>query len=160
MPAHTDTRRSQYPLSSAQLGGRRISPAEDRLYVIAIRVEHEGGVVAWPAKTERTVIGPAPLQGGRAEGVDLRAVSGREGCVLPHTMWVKAINPEDGVIDTVTDSISPVVFGKLHHSAEAKHTQSCIVKGGGAGDVCDSNAGVVDHYGVVHPIWVAEVLSV
>ena len=99
---------------------RHTSPAEDRLYVVAIRVEHEGGVVARPAKTGRTVIGPAPLQGGRVEGVDLGAVSGREGSVLPHTMWVKAINPEDGVIDTVTDSISPVVFGKLHHSAEAQ----------------------------------------
>ena len=73
---------------------------------------------------------------------------------------MKAINPEDGVIDTVTDSVSPVVFGKLHHSAEAERTQSCIVKGGGAGDVRDSNAGVVDHYGVVHLVWVAEVLSV
>ena len=159
MPAHASYPSFAIPALIGSVGGRRTSPAEDCLYV-AIRVEHEGGVVARPAKTGRTVIGPAPLQGGRVEGVDLGAVSGREGSVLPHTMWVKAINPEDGVIDTVTDSISPVVFGKLHHSAEAKHTQSCIVKGGGAGDVCDSNAGVVDHYGVVHPIWVAEVLSV
>ena len=80
--------------------------------------------------------------------------------MLPHAVWVKAVNPVNGVIDTITNAIGPVVFGKLHHPAEAKHTQSCIVKGGGAGDVRDSNAGVVDHYGVVHPIWVAEVLSV
>ena len=117
---------------------RHTSPAEYRLHVVAIRIEHEGGVVAWPAKTGRTVIGPAPLQGGRVEGVDLSSVSGRERCVLSHAMWVKAINPEDGVIDTITNAIRPVVFGKLHHPTEAKHTQSCIVKGGGAGDVRDS----------------------
>ena len=66
-------------------------------------------------------------------------------------MWVKAVNPEDGVTDTITNAIRPVVFGKLHHPAEAKHTQSCIVKGGGAGDVRDSNPGVVNHCGVLHP---------
>jgi len=75
---------------------RYTSPAEDRLYVVAIRIEHEGGVVAWPAKTGRTVIGPALLQGGRVEGVDHSSVSGRERCMLPHAMWVKAVNPEDG----------------------------------------------------------------
>ena len=76
------------------------------------------------------------------EGVDLSSVSGRERCVLSHAMWVKAVNPEDGVIDTITNAIRPVVFGKLHHPAEAKHTQSCIVKGGGVGDVRDSNPSV------------------
>ena len=43
---------------------------------------------------------------------------------------VKAINPEDGVIDTITDAIRRVVFGNLHHPAAAEHTQSRIVKGG------------------------------
>jgi hypothetical protein len=46
-------------------------------------------------------------------------------------MWVKPVNPEDGIIYTITNTIGPVVFGKLHHPAEAKHTQSCIVKGDG-----------------------------
>ena len=64
-------------------------------------------------------------------------------------MWVKPVNPEDGIIYTITNTIGPVVFGKLHHPAEAKHTQSCIVKGGGAGDVGDANAGVVDHCGIL-----------
>jgi len=136
------------------------SPAEDRLYVVAIRVQYEGGVVARPTKTGRTIIGPAFLQGGRVEGVDVSAVSGREGCVLLHAMWVKAVNPKDGVIDTVTDAIRPVVFGKLHHSAEAKYTQSCIVKGGGAGDVRESKPGVVNHRSVLHPSHGCRVLPV
>ena len=73
---------------------------------------------------------------------------------------VNAVNPVNGVIDTITNAIGPVVFGKLHHPAEAKHPQICIVKGGGAGDVRDSNAGVVDHCGVLHLIWAAGVLPV
>jgi len=55
------------------------------------------------------------------------------------------------VIDTIPNAVRPVVFGKLHHPAEAKHTQSCIVKGGGAGDVHDSNPSVVNHCCVPHP---------
>jgi hypothetical protein len=65
----------------------------ERPHVVAVRIEHEGGIVArWVtcrrvAKPGRTVIGPAGLQGGRVEGVDLGAASGREGGMLPRTKW-------------------------------------------------------------------------
>ena len=77
--------------------------AEDRLYVIAVRIEHEGGIVArritfgGATKPRRAIIGPARLQGGRAKGVDLGTVPGHEGRMLLHVMWVKAVDPEDRV---------------------------------------------------------------
>ena len=80
--------------------------AEDRLYVIAVRIVHEGGVIARRVtfggftKPGRAVIGPTRLQGGRVEGVDLGAAPGREGRMLLHAIWVKAVNPENRIIDT------------------------------------------------------------
>jgi hypothetical protein len=85
---------------------------EDRLYVVAVGIEHEGSVVAGRvtgggvAKPGRAVIGPARLQGGRVEGVDLSAAPGGEGCMLPRAMGVKTVNPEHWVIDTITDAPS------------------------------------------------------
>src|SRR5882757_9591980 len=55
--------------------GYRLDLAEDRLHVVAVRIEHEGGVVArrvtfgGVAKTRRPIVGPACLQSGRVEGV-------------------------------------------------------------------------------------------
>jgi hypothetical protein len=83
------------------------------------------------------------------EGVDLSADPGREGRMLLHAMRVKAVNPEDWVIDTIADVIGPILLGNLHDPAEAERPQSRIVKGGGTGDVRDSNARVVDHCGVL-----------
>src|SRR5438552_10732577 len=65
--------------------------------------------------------------------------------MLLHAMWVKAVNPENRVIDPIANAISPVVLGELHDPAEAERAQSRIVKGGGTADVRDSNPGVVDH---------------
>jgi hypothetical protein len=64
-------------------------------------------------------------------------------------MWVKAVDPEDRVIDTIADAIGSVVRGKLLDPAEAERTQSPIVKGGRMFNVRDSNARVVDHCGVL-----------
>src|SRR5450432_1757057 len=131
--------------------------AEDRLYVVAVRIEHESSVVArrvtfgGVAKPGRAVIGPAGLQRVGVEGVDLSAVTGREGRMLLHAMGVKAINPEDRVIDTIADAIGPVL-GNLDHPAGAERAQSRIVKGGGTGDVCDANACVVDHCSILRPL--------
>jgi hypothetical protein len=66
--------------------------------------------------------------------------------MLLNALWVKAVNPENRVIDTIADGISPVVLRELHDPAEAERTQSHIVKGGGTADVRDSNASVVDHF--------------
>ena len=44
------------------------------------------------------------------------------------------------IIDTVADTILPVVLGKLHDPAQAERTRRCIVKGGGTGDVRDIDA--------------------
>jgi hypothetical protein len=131
--------------------------AEDRLYVIAVRIEHEGGIVArritfgGVAKPRWAIIGPVRLQGGRVKGVDLATVPGHEGCMLLHAMWVEAVDPEDRVIDTLADAIGPIVRGKLLDPTEAERTQSPIVKGGRMFNVRDSNAGVVGHCGVLRP---------
>jgi hypothetical protein len=60
-------------------------------------------------------------------------------------MWVKAVNPENRVVDTIGDRIGAVLLGKLRDTAKAERAQNRIVKGGGPGDVCDSNTGMVDH---------------
>jgi hypothetical protein len=71
-------------------------------------------------------------------------------------MWVKAVNPENRVIDTIADAIGAVVHGKLHDPAEAERAQSRIVKGGGTGDVRDTDPCMVDHCGVLSCQRVAE----
>jgi hypothetical protein len=62
-------------------------------------------------------------------------------------VWVISIDPEDGIIETVADAVSPRAVGHLHHSAHSKRSQSGVVEGGGTANVCDSNAGVVNHCG-------------
>jgi hypothetical protein len=69
--------------------------------------------------------------------------------MLLHAVWVKAVNPENWEIDTVADAIGPVVLWKLHDPVEAECAQSRIVKRGGTRDVRDSNAGVIDHGGIL-----------
>src|SRR5690242_6378503 len=112
--------------SNEQLDENRASvAAEDRLNIVAIRIEHEGGVIARRvalggiAKSRWAIISPACLHGGLVEGVDFGAVPGRERRMLLHAVWVKAVNPENREIDTIADAIDPVVFGKLHDPMEA-----------------------------------------
>jgi hypothetical protein len=78
------------------------------------------------------------------EGVDLGAVLGRKGRMLLHAMWVKAVNPENRVIDTIADGIGPVVLGKLHDPAQTERAESRIVKGG-TGNIRDTDACMVNH---------------
>jgi hypothetical protein len=63
--------------------------------------------------------------------------------MLLHSMRVKAVNPENRVIDAIADA---GVLGKLHDPAQAECAQSRIVKGGGTDDVRDTDPGMVDHY--------------
>jgi hypothetical protein len=79
------------------------------------------------------------------EGLDLGAAPGREGRMLLHAMGVKAVDPEDRVIDTIADAVGPHVFGKLHGPAKAERAQGCIIESSGTGHVCDADACVVDH---------------
>jgi hypothetical protein len=62
-------------------------------------------------------------------------------------VWVISIDPEDRIIETVADAVSPRIIRHLHHSAHTKRPQSGGVEGGGTADVCDSNAGVINHCG-------------
>jgi hypothetical protein len=79
------------------------------------------------------------------ECVDLGSSFGCKGVTLFDGVWVISIDPEDGIIETVADAVSPRVIGHLHNSAHTKRPQSDVVEGGGTADVCDSNAGVVNH---------------
>jgi hypothetical protein len=125
--------------------------AENRLYVVAVWIENEGGVIArWIAfggiaETRATVIDPARLQGSRVEGVDRGAIFGHEGRVLFHTMRVESVNPENRVIDAIADAIGPIVIRKLHDPPQSECAQSRIVKGSGSGDVRDTDSSMVDH---------------
>jgi hypothetical protein len=55
------------------------------------------------------IIGAAGLKCGRVEGVDLQPGLREERCMLLDAVWVKAVNPENWVIDTV-NGIGPIVL--------------------------------------------------
>src|SRR5215469_1973739 len=108
-----------------QPGSRRVALtgsalAENRFHVVAIRVDHERGIVAGRVatggipKSGWTVIDSAGFERGRIKRVDLSATPGGEGGVLLHTMRVKAVDPENRVIDAVPDAVGSGVLGKLH----------------------------------------------
>jgi len=80
------------------------------------------------------------------EGLDLGPALGREGDMLTDRRRVEAIDPEDGVIHSTADSVSPFVLWKLHDSPEVQRAQHGVVKGGGTSDVRDADAGVVDQW--------------
>jgi hypothetical protein len=79
------------------------------------------------------------------KGIDCGAVSGREGRVLLCAMRVKAINPENRIIDTIADAIGPVVLRELHGPPQTERAQGRIVKGGGTGNVRDTDPSMVEH---------------
>ena len=87
----------------------------------------------------------ARLQRSAVERVDLGAICGREGRVLLDAMRVKAVDPEDRIVDAVADAIGAVVRGKLHDPTQTECAQRRIVECGGAGDVRDTDAGMVEH---------------
>jgi len=66
--------------------------------------------------------------------------------MLLNAMWVKVVNPESGVVDTIADSIGPVVLGKLRDPAQTERAESRIVKGSGTGDIRDTDACMVNHH--------------
>ena len=119
--------------------------------VVAVRLEHESGVVTGrKAMLSLTVagcavVGAASFQGCLVERVYLGAIPRYKGSVLFHAMRVKAVNPENRVVNAVADTIGPTVVRHLHHAAHAKRAQSGVVKRGGTTDVRDSNSGVIDH---------------
>src|SRR5215210_5701851 len=123
---------------------------EDRFYVVAVRIQHEGcvipGRVAPLAQARRPVVGAPRPQGGGVKRLDLRPALGREGDMLTDRRRVEAIDPEDRVICSIADSVSPFVFGKLHDSPEVQSAQHGVVKGGGTPEVRDADAGVVDQW--------------
>ena len=143
--------------SNLVMVANRFSAAtKDCLYVVAIRIEHKGRIVARRvtlgdvAQPWWAVIGPACFYRGGVKGIDLGAVPGGERRMLLYAVRVKAINPENREIDAIADAIGPVIGGQLHDPAEAECTQSGIVKCGGTDDVRDANAGMIDHGGILY----------
>jgi hypothetical protein len=132
-----------------------ISRAANRLYVVTIRIEYECRVVAWwitfggVAKPRCPIVYPARLQGGRVESIDLGAALGCERRMLLHAVWVKAVDPENRVIDSIANAVGTVVLRKLHNPAKAERAQGSIVEGGGTGDVGDTDARMIDRCGIL-----------
>jgi hypothetical protein len=60
-------------------------------------------------------------------------------------MWVKAVNPENRIIDSIANAVGPVVLRKLHEPAEAERAQRCIIKDGGTADIRDTDTCMIDH---------------
>src|SRR5882724_2748402 len=90
---------------------------EDRLDIVAIRVEHERGVVArritprGVAKPWGTVIGTTRFQCGLVEGVHRGAALRDERGVLLDAVRVKAVDPEHRVVHTVAHPVGSVARG-------------------------------------------------
>jgi hypothetical protein len=80
------------------------SAAEDGLNVIAVRIEHKGGVVGRRAAFGRVaesrcaIVGTACPQSCRVEGVEFGAAPGRQSGVLLHAMRMEAVNPEVRIV--------------------------------------------------------------
>jgi hypothetical protein len=100
--------------------------ATDRLDVVTVRIEQEGGVIARritlgdAAQTGRTVISPTSLKSGGVKGVYGSSIPGGEGSVLLNSMWVEAVNPEYRMVDAIADAVGPFVLGQLHNPAQAE----------------------------------------
>jgi hypothetical protein len=60
-------------------------------------------------------------------------------------MRVEAINPEDGVLETVPNRIGPVAFGELCDPPQTERAQDRIVENGGTSDLRDTDACMVNH---------------
>jgi hypothetical protein len=84
-----------------------LSLAKHRLHVVAVCIEHEGSVVTrritlgGVAKPGRAIINPTCLKGGRVKRVHLGAASRRKSGVLLRTVWVEAVDPEDGTFGAI-----------------------------------------------------------
>jgi hypothetical protein len=97
----------------------RSSFPKNRFHVVAVRIEHEGGVIprrvteGRVTKSWRAVISSACPQSRRIKRVDFGAAFGGEGSMLLHAMGVKAVNPENRVIETIADATGPGFFRKL-----------------------------------------------
>src|SRR5215469_18026220 len=132
------------------LAGKRTSAAEDRLQVVAVWIQNEGGVVAGRITSGRvaqprwTVVGPARLKGRRVESVNFCAAFCCESSMLSHAMGVVAVNPEHRIVDPIAYAIHSLVLGNLRDPAQPERTQNYIVKGGGTDDVCNTDARVID----------------
>jgi hypothetical protein len=57
-----------------------------------------------------------------------------------------AIDPEDGIVETVADTIGSDVVRHLPDAAHAQRRQSRIIEFCGTPDIRDANASVVDHH--------------
>jgi hypothetical protein len=69
----------------------------------------------------------------------------------PLSQWLFNGLAEAGLPVVCVERRRPRVIGHLHHSAHTKCAQSGVVEGGGTADVCDSNAGVVNHCALFNP---------
>jgi hypothetical protein len=85
--------------------------AEDRLDVVTIWIDHKCSVAIRPAQTGRSVFGSAYFEGGGVECIDLGSSFGCKGGMLFDGVWVISIDPEDKMIETVADAVSPRVVG-------------------------------------------------
>ena len=68
------------------------------------------------ARARCTAVGPTRLQGGRVESIDFGLALGDEGCVLFDGVWMVTINPEDRIVYTASDRVSPRILGQLHRA--------------------------------------------
>lgn len=77
----------------------------------------------------RAIIDPTGPESRSVERLDLLAISRNKSRVLPGTMRMIAIDPENRVFDAIPDPVGSVDRRQLHDSVEAKSIQSCVVEG-------------------------------
>ena len=65
---------------------------------------------------------------------------------------MKAIDPEDRVVGTVTDTVNPAVFWKLVHSAEPERAEGCVIERAGTPNVGNAYSGHLALFRSVTPL--------
>jgi hypothetical protein len=121
----------------------------DGLEVIAVGVNHEGGViggVVFDAEPGSAVIAAAGGKGGGVEGAHRGLVGGGEGDMDRAGGGAMGGDPEEGLaVGAVADALRFALVREAHDPADAERCQRSVVEGERALQIRNGYADVVEH---------------
>lgn len=118
----------------------------DRLDIVSVRADDEGGVVVGVvarAQARRAVVLPAGGKGRLVEGIHLLAGRGREGDMQVCRLLLRLEQAEgDGVVRAQLDAIGRRAFPDDHDTKRRKRLKE---EGLACGKVADTELDVIEH---------------
>jgi hypothetical protein len=102
------------------LATRLLVAAKDRLDVVAVGIKNKRSIVLRPALAWWAIVGSAFPERSGEKSIDLGSIPRHERGVLADRMRVKSIDPEDRILDAVTDAIGSNILGHLHDPAQSE----------------------------------------